>query len=150
MATATTTTTKYIPIISSSTTGPLGIMHLPRLWTKLTLGNAGLLPEGHDYCGKGFDQMTISALGLDRDKVIDYVKSHKPTYIQFEEWVKTNGKIDPETIKKHNAAVLGYNHGDETCKGIRETIGLSNANVKDAVTLNILEDLHDLHQHATA
>jgi hypothetical protein len=146
---ATATSTKYIPIISSSTTGPLGVAHLPRLWTKLTLGNAGLLPEGHDYCGQGFDQMTITALGLDRGKVIEYVKASNPTYVQFESWIKTNGKTDPETIKKHNAAVLGYNHGDDTCKRIRETVGLENAGVKDAVTLNILEDLHDLHQHAT-
>ena len=147
---ATATSTKYIPIISSSTTGPLGVAHLPRLWTKLTLGNAGMLPEGHDYCGQGFDQMTISALGLDRDKVIAFVKSSKPTYVQFEEWVKANGKTDAETIKKHNASVLGYNHGDETCARIRGVVALKDTNVKDAVTLNILEDLHDLHQHANA
>ena len=112
---ATATDTKYIPIISSSTVGPLGVMHLPRLWTKLTLGNAGLLPEGHDYCGKGFDQMTISDLGLDRDKVIEFVKTTKPTYVEFEAWVKANGKTDAETIKKHNDAVKGYIHGDELC-----------------------------------
>jgi len=142
---ATATVTKYIPIISSSTVGPLGVAHLPRLWTKLTLGNAGMLPEGHDYCGKGFDQMTISGLGLEREKVIEFVKTKKPTYIQFEEWVKVNGKTDAETIKKHNAAVHGYNHGDDTVKKIQGDIGLKDSPVKDAVTLNILEDLHDLH-----
>jgi hypothetical protein len=142
---ATATDTKYIPIISSSTVGPLGVAHLPRLWTKLTLGNAGLLPEGHDYCGKGFDQMTISDLGLDRDKVIDFVKTSKPTYVQFEAWVKANGKTDAETIAKHNAGVKGYIHSDETVKQIQSDIGLVGSPVKDAVTLNILEDLHDLH-----
>ena len=142
---ATATDTKYIPIISSSTVGPLGVMHLPRLWTKLTLGNAGLLPEGHDYCGKGFDQMTISDLGLEREKVIEFVKTSKPTYVQFEAWVKANGKTDAETIKKHNDAVKGYIHGDDTVKRIQSDIGLVGSPVKDAVTLNILEDLHDLH-----
>jgi hypothetical protein len=142
---ATATDTKYIPIISSGTVGPLGVAHLPRLWTKLTLGNAGMLPDGHDYCGQGFDQMTISGLGLERDKVIAFVKTSKPTYIQFEEWVKANGKIDAESIKKHNAAVHGYNHGDDTVKRIQGDIGLKDSSVKDAVTLNILEDLHDLH-----
>ena len=146
---ATATDTKYIPIISSATVGPLGVTHLPRLWTKLTLGNAGMLPEGHDYCGQGYDQMTISALGLDRDKVIEYVKASKPTYIQFETWVKANGKTDAESIKKHNAAVMGYNHSDDTCTRIRQDIGLNDTSVKDAVTLNILEDLHDLHVLAT-
>ena len=142
---ATATDTKYIPIISSGTVGPLGVAHLPRLWTKLTLGNAGMLPDGHDYCGQGFDQMTISDLGLERDKVIGFVKTSKPTYIQFEEWVKANGKTDADTIKKHNDAVHGYNHGDDTVKRIQGDIGLKNSSVKDAVTLNILEDLHDLH-----
>jgi hypothetical protein len=142
---ATATDTKYVPIISSSTVGPLGVMHLPRLWTKLTLGNAGLLPEGHDYCGKGFDQMTISNLGLEREKVIEFVKSTKPTYVKFESWVKAHGKTDAETIKKHNDAVTGYNHGDDTVKSIQGNIGLADSNVKDAVTLNILEDLNDLH-----
>ncbi|HKW44834.1 MAG TPA: hypothetical protein VJN22_04195 [Candidatus Eremiobacteraceae bacterium] len=142
---ATATDTKYIPIISSSTVGPLGVMHLPRLWTKLTLGNAGLLPEGHDYCGTGFDQLTISDLGLDRDKVIEFVKTSKPTYVKFEAWVKANGKTDAESIKKHNDAVKGYVHGDDTVKRIQGDIGLADPAVKDAVTLNILEDLHDLH-----
>ena len=45
---------------------------------------------------------------------------------------------------------MGYNHGADTVKRIRETIGLKADEVKDAVTLNILEDLHDLHQHASA
>ena len=142
---ATATDTKYIPIISSGTVGPLGVAPLPRLWTKLTLGNAGMLPDGHDYCGQGFDQMTISDLGLEREKVIAYVKTSKPTYVQFEEWVKANGKTDAATIKKHNDAVHGYNHGDDTVKRIQGDIGLKDASVKDAVTLNILEDLHDLH-----
>jgi hypothetical protein len=41
--------------------------------------------------------------------------------------------------------VHDYNHGDDTVKRIQDDIGLKNPAVKDAVTLNILEDLHDLH-----
>jgi hypothetical protein len=69
------TATKLIPIISSQTTGPLGVAHLPRLWTKLTLGFAGQLAEGWDQCGPGFDQLTLSDLGLDRDAVMEYVRT---------------------------------------------------------------------------
>jgi hypothetical protein len=146
---AVATGTKVIPIISSGTVGPLGATHLPRLWAKLTLGNHTALPEGHDYCGKGFDQLTISDLGLERDKVIAYVKASKPTYIEFEAWVRTNGKTDKDTIRKHNEAVLGYKHGDETVKEIQKEIGLNDPGVRDAVTLNILEDLNDLHALVT-
>ena len=95
-----------VPLVSSGTAGPLKAIHLPRLWLKLTLSAAGKLPEGYDECGAGFDAMTISALGLDRDKVIDFVKRTKPTYIQFEEWVvaQNGGRIDPAKVEAHNAA----------------------------------------------
>ena len=142
---ATATEKKVIPFIPSSAKGPLGAAHLPRLWTKLTLGNAGILAEGWDYCGSGFDDMTINDLGLDKSKTLDYVKTSKPTYVQFEQWVVANGKTDPETIRKHNDAVFGYNHGDDTCRGIRGSTGLEHEHVKDAVTLNMLDDLNELH-----
>ncbi|MEO6836119.1 MAG: DUF5069 domain-containing protein [Candidatus Tumulicola sp.] len=140
------TANKQIPYISSQTTGPLGAAHLPRLWTKLTLGNTDDLAEGWEYCGQGFDQMTISNLGLDREMVLEFVRTHKPTYVAFEEYVVAHGKTDAETIRKHNAAIHGYNHSPETAKRMREAIGLKNENVNDAVTLNSLDDLHELHK----
>jgi hypothetical protein len=145
-----TATKDMVPFIPSSAKGPLGAAHLPRLWTKLTLGNASMLAEGWDYCGSGFDDMTIADLGLDKAKLLDFVKSKKPTYVQFEEYIVTNGKTDAETIKKHNDAVFGYNHGDDTCAGIRTTTGLKHTHVKDAVTLNMLDDLNELHSRVTA
>ena len=48
-----------VPLISSDATGPLGIKHLPRLWTKLTLGAAGRLFPGYDLCGDGFDEQAV-------------------------------------------------------------------------------------------
>lgn len=143
------TANKQIPYVSSQTTGPLGVAHLPRLWTKLTLGYADQLAEGWDHCGSGFDQMTIDDLGLDREKVMEFVRTHKPTYVEFEEYVLANGKTDPETIRKHNAAIHGYNHSPETAKGMREAMGLRNDSVNDAVTLNSLDDLHELHKQVT-
>lgn len=141
-----TATKAKIPYVSSQTTGPLGAAHLPRLWTKLTLGYAGQLAEGWDHCGAGFDQMTIDNLGLDRDKVMEFVRTTKPTYVQFEQYVVDNGKTDAETIKKHNASIHGYNHSPETAKSMRDSMGLKNQNVNDAVTLNMLDDLHELHK----
>ncbi len=146
---STATDKKTIPFIPSSAKGPLGAAHVPRLWTKLTLGNAGMLAEGWDYCGQGFDEMTIGNLGLNRDKVIEFVKTNKPTYVKFEEWIVANGKTDAESIRKHNESIFGYNHGDDTVKGIRGTTGLKQESVKDAVTLNMLDDLNELHSQVT-
>jgi hypothetical protein len=142
-----TSTTKVVPLVSSSTVGPLGVLHLPRLWTKLTLGNAGVLPEGYDECGQGFDQLTLNALGLDRDAVLAYVKSAKPTYVQFEAWIlaQNGGKLDAEKVAAHNATVSGYNHKDETRAAICAETGLADGAAKDAVTLNLIDDLNALH-----
>jgi hypothetical protein len=141
-----------VPIISSGTAGPLGVLHLPRLWTKLTLAAHGSLPEGYDESGQGFDAMTLAALGLDRDKVIAYVREKKPTYMQFEKWIveQRGGHVDRAAIEKHNAAVRGYNHSDEYGSSVRAATGITDPNVKDAVTLNIVEDLHEVHRLVTS
>jgi len=142
---------KTIPLISSGTAGPLGAVHLPRLWTKLTLGSAGLLADGYDFCGSGFDQMTLDALGLNRDAVIAFVRDSKPTYAQFETYVlqQNGGSLSADRIEKHNAAIRGYNHSDELGADMRKASGVANANVKDAVALNPLEDLDALHAQVT-
>jgi hypothetical protein len=129
----------------------LGAVHLPRLWTKLTLSAAGTLADGYDFCGAGFDAMTIAALGLDRDATIAFVKESKPTYLQFEAYVieKNGGSVPAEAIAKHNAAILGYNHSDELAAKMRAASGLKDESVKDAVTLNTLEDLDEIHAQAT-
>ncbi len=147
----TVTLQRVVPITSSSTAGPLGAIHLPRLWLKLTLAAAGLLPESYDECGKGFDQMTLDALGLDRQKTIDFVRNNKPKYIAFEEWVvaQNGGSISKDRVDKHNAAVRGYNHSDELASKMRASSGIKDASIKDAVTLNTIEDLDDVHDQVT-
>ena len=135
-----------VPIISSGTPGPLGILHLPRLWTKLTLGNAGLLPEGYHYCGQGYDQLTISNLGLDKDSLLAFVKEKKPTYVQFEEYVKKHGKTDAQTITIHNEAIRGYIHAPELAQKMREDLGVTDEKLSHAVALNMLDDLALLHR----
>lgn len=137
----------YVPLISSGVAGPLGVLHLPRLWLKLSLDAQGKLSSNYPACGKGFDAMTLAALGLDEQATKDYIKSSKPTYPQFEAWVVANGKsVTPEAIARHNAAVTGYNHDDATRQGILSASGLPDGNPKDAVNLNNLDDWYEFHQ----
>jgi len=72
-----------VPLISSGVAGPLGVLHLPRLWLKVSLESAGKLAPGYPGVGKGFDQMVIDGLGLQRDSVVSFIKNSKPTYPQF-------------------------------------------------------------------
>jgi hypothetical protein len=137
---------KVVPAISSGTAGPLGAIHLPRLWLKLTLASVGALPDGYDECGDGFDAMTLNALGLDRQKTIEFVRQKRPSYMEFEHWVVSNGKTDKATIEQHNAAIRGYHHGDDLAHEMRTASKLHDTSVKDAVTLNTIEDLDEIYR----
>ena len=136
---------KVVPLVSSGTAGPLGALHLPRLWLKVSLANAGALPEGYDECGHGFDAMTLGSLGIDRQKAIDFIRQNRPTYMEFEEWVVANGKTDKATIEQHNAAIRGYHHGDDLGHKMRGASKIKDSSIKDAVTLNTIEDLDEVH-----
>ncbi len=139
----------YVPLISSSVAGPLGAIHLPRLWLKVSLESAGKLAAGYPGLGKGYDQMTCDALGLDPAAVVDLIKSTKPTYPQFEAWVRAHGKnLTKATIHKHNLAIMGYIHSDETRKAVLVANGLPDDGsvLPDAVNVNNLDDWFEFHQ----
>lgn len=144
-----TASTPIVPLVSSGTAGPLGALHLPRLWLKLSLAAAGKLPPDYDECGQGYDQMTLTSLNLDKNATMEFVRSKRPTYMQFERWVveQNGGTIDPAAIQKHNDAIRGYNHSDEKASTMRQASGIPHEHVKDAVTLNTVEDLDEIHRH---
>lgn len=138
---------KIVPTISSDTEGPLGVAHLPRLWQKVLLANKNLLPEDYDSCGKGYDQMVLDGLGLNRAETLEYLKTKSPTYPEFEKWIiAKKGKIDPQAVEKLNAAIRGYNHTDEVRKNILARAGIEDkGQIKDAVRLNNLDDWNEFH-----
>jgi hypothetical protein len=143
----------YVPLISSGVAGPLGVIHLPRLWQKVSLEEKGKLASGYPGVGKGFDAMTLAALGLEEQAVRDYIKQSKPTYPQFEAWVKKKANsLTRDAVERHNAAVRGYIHDDETRKGILGACGLADdvKAPKDAVNLNNLDDWYEFHQAVLA
>ena len=141
---------KIVPLISSGVAGPLGVLHLPRLWLKVSLECRGKLADGYPGVGKGYDMMTINALGLKADAVKKFINDSKPTYCQFEAWIKKQPgvKLDKATIYKHNAAVRGYIHDDATRKGILGANAVTDEGSVNpgAVDLNNLDDWYEFHQ----
>jgi len=135
-----------VPTISSGSAGSLGILHLPRFWQKVSLEAVGKLHPDYPACGAGYDQMTLDALKLDKDKTLAYIKETKPSYTQFENWVKENG--DLSGVAAHNAAITGYIHDDATRAEIFATVGLSDDTCafRDAVNLNNLDDWAGWHK----
>lgn len=140
---------KIVPLISSGTAGPLGVLHLPRLWLKASLESRGALAAGYPGAGKGFDQMVIDGLGLKRDAVLAYIADSRPTYPEFEAWVKSQpgATVDAASIAKLNAAITGYNHDDDTRKSVLSASALpdDSSAPKDAIHLNNLDDWQEFH-----
>ena len=136
-----------IPLISSELAGPLGAIHLPRLWSKVLLGATGNLADGYDECGMGYDQMVLDGLGVDRDAAVSFIKDNKPSYAEFENWVvaQRGGSIPQSEIDASNAAIRGYNHADETRGAILSAAGVADdGSILDAVNLNNLDDWTEL------
>ncbi len=142
--------TTHVPTISSGVAGPLGVTHLPRLWQKVSLESQDQLAAGYPGIGQGYDMMTLNALGLDPEAVKQFIKDSKPTYPQFEAWVKKQPgvKLDRATISQLNSDIAGYIHDDATRAAIFQANGLSDSDTaaRDAVNLNNLDDWYEFHQ----
>lgn len=142
-----------IPMISSGTAGPLGVLHLPRLWLKASLGAAGKLHPDYPACGNGFDAMVLAGLGLDKAAFETFIAESKPTYPQCEAWVldQSGGALDATAVATLNAAITGYNHADDVRSSI---LGANNVpdegKICDAIHLNNLDDWHSFHQQELA
>ena len=91
--------------------------------------------------------MVIDGLGLDAEAVRSYITNSKPTYPQFEGWVKEQpgAKLDAGSIGALNDSITGYNHDDETRQGILSANGLPDGDPRDAINLNNLDDWLEFH-----
>ena len=135
-----------VPLIISGTKGPLGVLHLPRLWQKVSLEAAGKIADGYPGIGAGYDSMVIAGLGLDAEAVRSYITNEKPTYTQFEAWIQAQegATLGADTISALNDSIAGYNHDADTKAGILAATGLSEG-PDDAINLNNLDDWQEFH-----
>jgi hypothetical protein len=136
-------------MIPCNVAGPLGVLHLPRLWLKVSLEARGKLAPGYPGIGKGFDQMVISGLGLNADAVRKFISEKKPTYNEFESWVKSQPgvKLDRASVYRLNQSILNYHHDDEKCREIRTSTGYKEDGsvTNAAIELNALDDWQAFH-----
>lgn len=140
---------KLIPMISSGTAGPLGVLHLPRLWLKASLGAAGKLHPDYPALAPGYDQMVLGGLGISVEDFAAFIASEKPTYPRCEAWIleKCGGSLDPAVVADLNASIAGYHHKDEVRKAILDANGIpDDGSLPDAINLNNLDDWLGFHQ----
>lgn len=140
---------KIIPMIPCHVAGPLGVLHLPRLWLKVSLEARGKLADGYPGVGPGFDTMVIRGLGLTEDGVRQFISENRPSYPQFEAWVKAQPgvKLDRASVYQLNQSILGYHHGDDTRTEILNAAGYADDGTAlgAAVELNALDDWTSFH-----
>lgn len=139
---------QFVPLISSGTAGPLGVLHLPRLWLKASLIAAGKGHPDYPICN-GYDTMTLDGLGIDKEEFLAFINESKPTYPQLEAWIleKKGGSLDATAVKKLNDSISGYHHADEVRKEILSANGLpDDGSLPDAVNLNNLDDWLTFHR----
>lgn len=137
-----------VPLISSGTAGPLGVLHLPRLWLKASLAAAGKLHSDYPGIGCGYDQMVLDGLGIEKGAFEAYIAGSKPSYVELEGWIlsQKGGSLDQGAVDKLNASIAGYIHTDETRAEILSAAGRQDdGSIKDAVNLNNLDDWAIFH-----
>ena len=134
------------PLISSSVAGPLGILHLPRLWLKIVLHACGRLPEGYRHGEGGFDEALCDALRIDRDAFVAFVATEKPDYCAVERWVLEHaGDLSPRTITAFNSRVRTTRMSPERAAETRERFGITDDTFAIGVALNDLDDWAAMH-----
>jgi hypothetical protein len=94
--------------------------------------------------------MVLQCLNLKRDAVVSFISEKRPTYPQFERWVREQpgATLDKASVDKLNNAITGYDHDDETRRSVLGAANLADDNKapRDAANLNNLDDWTEFHQ----
>jgi hypothetical protein len=139
------------PLIGSNVSGPLGILHLPRLWLKILLHAAGRLPEGYRHGSGGFDSLLCERLGIDEAAFVAYVETEKPDYLTLERWVVAHARdLSPATITALNQRIRTANMSEANAAARRAQFGIADESFANACVLNDLDDWAGFHAHLTA
>ena len=143
---------KFPPIAAVTAKGPLGIVHLPRMWAKALQRATGHLND--DYIvGCGLDRAVSEALGIDMQKALGYIQTAKPTYHEFEAWIvaECGGSIAHDKVQAANDAILNLQFDPARAKEFREELGLPEESLLDgAADLDTLDDWLQFHRWMTA
>lgn len=141
---------KLVPLISTRSKGPLGIVHLPRLWLKMRLAEKGMLTDDYHAGKGGADQGLLNALGLDLDTTAAFIAKSQSSYLAFEVWIKENAppqRLTPESIKEFNDRALSFPKPEPERSEMLERIGLpTDETVWISTDLNDQDDWHGFHQ----
>ena len=140
-----------VPAISSQSSGPLGLQHLPRLWLKATLAATGALFDGwKSGAPSPFDVWFARAADISLEATVAHIGATLPAYPEFERWfAATASRVSPAEIERQNAEMVLRQKPDVIAAEERALLGIADPTYAPSIELNDLVDWHQLHAMAT-
>ena len=137
-----------VPLISTNSAGPAGIMHLPRLWLKILLASKGRLALGYRHGEGGYDQQLFEHFGVDGPAFVTFIEAQQPDYLTAERYFTDHAKnYSPQAVASFNAELLSGTFPDPgRPKFLRDRVGLDDDAVSRVIPLNDLDDWFGFHE----
>lgn len=137
---------ELIPLISGATSGPLGIVHLPRFWLKMRLHAVDALPEGYVRGNRGTDAALMEAFGIDKNAFEAHIARDAPGYQACEAWIRANARdLSAAAVAAFNAYTLAEKMPEPRRSEWSERFGLREGTFDGAIQLNQLDDWDAIH-----
>jgi hypothetical protein len=141
---------RLVPLIGATVAGPLGVVHLPRMWYKGVLSAAGMLPAEYFDNYKGFNAKVCDGIGLAPDPWFEFLRT-MPTYPEAEDYVKTHAtKLDPESIAAINKLILEFIRPAENAAAVRARVGIDGPEPSNSAALINFDDWFVIHEELVA
>src|ERR1700677_648104 len=130
----------FVPLVSTRSTGPLGMAHLPRFWVKMRAHASGLLAEGYRHGVGGTDEDLLKTFGIDLGAFTAFITT-APDYLACEAWVRENAAdTSPEKIRNFTEHWLSFVMPDPRQSEWTARFGLEPGTYTGAMALNQLDD----------
>ena len=136
---------QLVPSVSSTVAGPLGIVHLPRLWLKAILAETDSLYEGWIPDYKGLNKLVVDALGIDPEAFFAFLAT-LPSYPETERWIAAHAKPDAASIAASNSAILEFQRAEDLAAPARERLGIADTTERHSAMLNNYDDWDTMHR----
>jgi hypothetical protein len=137
---------KIVPVISSEVQGPLGLMHLPRLWLKALLHATNSLAEDWGCGPGGLDKRIQDFVGIDPEAFVPGLLQKFPTYPECEAWVRAHARsLDDESIARSNAFLSTHGLPRGLGPKFRVYLGIGDECVDVGIRLNNFDDWMAIH-----
>ena len=139
-----------VPLVGPLVPGPLGVVHLPRMWLKGILSAARSLPDVYFDDYKGFNKRVVDGIGLEPEAWFAFLKT-MPTYLAAENYVREHAtKLDAASIAAVNAEIAGLPRPEENAVKVREIVGLDVPGFNNSAMLINLDDWFAIHKELVA